>query len=166
MLQTHRLLVGDEQALREIRLRSLRGEPSAYGSSYELENAFVEADWRRRVAEIDSASFVCEHDDSGAIGMVGGVLDQSHASVAWLVAMWVDPEYRRKGVAGLLINEVIAWSAMQNCTTIRLFVTDGNVRADRTYEKHGFRRTGTTELRDRDNTIENEMELTLIPKVK
>lgn len=39
MLQTHRLLVGEEQTLREIRLRSLRGEPSAYGSSYERENA-------------------------------------------------------------------------------------------------------------------------------
>ena len=166
MLQTRRLLVGDEQTLREIRLRSLRGEPSAYGSSYERESAFVEADWRQRVAGIDSASFVCEQDDSGAIGMVSGVLDESQASVAWLVAMWVDPEFRRKGVAGQLINEVIAWSAIQNCTTIRLFVTDGNVRADRTYEKHGFRRTGATELRDRDNKIENEMEMILDSKIK
>ena len=109
---------------------------------------------------------MCEKDGAGPIGMVSGVLDESQSSVAWLVAMWVDPEFRRRGVAGQLINEVIAWSAMQNCTTIRLFVTDGNVRADRTYEKHGFRRTGATELRDRDNTIENEMELLLIRKIK
>ncbi|TRZ81095.1 MAG: GNAT family N-acetyltransferase [Actinobacteria bacterium] len=166
MLQTRRLLVGDEQALREIRLRSLRGEPSAYGSSYKRENAFVEVDWRQRVVGIDSATFVCKQDNADAIGLVSGVLDESQASVAWLVAMWVDPEFRRKGVAGLLINEVIAWSAMQSCTTIRLFVTEGNVTADRSYEKYGFRKTGATELRDRDNKIENEMEMILDSKIK
>ena len=161
MLQIHRLIVGDEQVLREIRLRSLWNEPNAYGSNYEREYAFVETDWRGRLARNDAATFVYQQDDGVAIGLVTGMIDESSSSVARLTAMWVDPELRRKGVAGLLIDEVIAWSKSHNCTTLRLLVTDGNDRAERAYEKHGFRRTGTIELRERDNMILFEMGLTL-----
>ncbi|MHB1090844.1 MAG: hypothetical protein ACYC06_02095 [Ilumatobacteraceae bacterium] len=79
MLQIHRLIVGDEQLLREIRLRSLWNEPNAYGSNYEREYAFV-----------------CQQDDGVVIGLV-------------------------KGVAGLLIDEVIAWSKTHNCTAFEFY---------------------------------------------
>jgi GNAT superfamily N-acetyltransferase len=161
MLQIYRLVVGDEQALREIRLRSLLDTPTAYGSTYERESALVETDWRGRLARTDAATFVCQRDDGVAIGLVTGMIDESSAIVAWLMAMWVDPKLRRKGVARLLIDEVITWSRVQNCTTLRLHVTEGNARAERVYKRHGFRRTGSSELRERDNMIEFEMELTL-----
>lgn len=161
MYRTRRLKLGDEQALRKIRLRALCGEPSAYGSSYAHEYAFVETDWRDRLVRNDAATFACAHDDGVAIGIVTGVIDESSALVAWLVAMWVDPESRRKGVASLLIDDVITWSVDQNCEILRLHVTDGNTNAEHLYEKKGFRRTGATLVRDRDNMIENEMELLL-----
>ncbi len=158
MVQIRRLGSGDERALKEIRLRALLDEPDAFGSSYERESLFVESDWQGRLARVDAASFVCERGDGIAVGLVTGMIDDNSAHVARLTSMWVDPEARGSGVAGLLIDEVIAWSLMRKCESIRLDFTEGNGRAERAYEKSGFRRTGTSTIRERDNMVEIEME--------
>lgn len=158
MFQIRRLAIGDERVLQEIRLRALLDEPDAYGSSYEREIVFVESDWQKRLSRIDAATFVCERDDGVAVGLITGMIDDNSDLIAWLTSMWVDPEARGSGAAGLLIDEVIAWSLIKNCALIRLDFTEGNVNAERAYEKSGFRRTGATSLRERDNTAEIEME--------
>ncbi len=156
-----RLVSGDESVLREIRLRALLDSPSAYGSIYEYEYLFVEDDWRKRLARNDAATFVGEHDDGVPIGLVTGAIDDDFAEISWLLSMWVDPTSRGNDVAGQLIDEVIAWSKLHDCTSIHLQVTDGNTSAERAYLKRGFRRTGTTVLRERDNVTEFEMKLAL-----
>lgn len=160
-MKIRRLVNGDESVLREIRLRALLDSSSAYGSSYEREHQFTDDDWRNRLARADAATFVCKQDDGIAIGLVTGAVDDDFANVGWLYSMWVEPTKRGIGVAGRLIDEIIAWSKLQNCTSIHLHVTDGNTSAERTYEKRGFRRTGTTLLRERDNVTEFEMEMIL-----
>ena len=159
MYQIRRLASGDERVLQEIRLRALLDEPDAFGSSYEREFVFVETDWQRRLARIDAATFVCEREDKVAVGLVTGMIDENSAHIAWLMSMWVDPEARGSGVAGLLIDEVISWSLIKNCALIRLDFTEGNSNAERVYEKSGFRRTGMTSRRERDSMVEVEMEL-------
>ena len=159
MYQIRPLYLGHECVLQEIRLRALLDEPDAFGSSYERESEFVETDWQRRLARIDAATFVCERDDKVAVGLVTGMIDEISAQIAWLTSMWVDPEARGSGVARLLIDEVISWSLIKNCALIRLDFTEGNGNAERAYEKSGFRRTGMTSRRERDNMVEIEMEL-------
>lgn len=161
MVKIRRLVNGDETVLREIRLMALLDSPSAYGSSYEREHLFVNDDWRKRLARTDSVTLVSENDDGVANGLVTGAIDDDFADIGWLLSMWVNPTSRGNGVAGQLIDEVIVWSKLQNCTSIRLQVTDGNISAERAYEKRGFRRTGTTILRERDSVTEFEMELIL-----
>lgn len=161
MAKIRRLVNGDESVLREIRLMALLDSPSAYGSSYEREHLFVEVDWRKRLARNDAVTLVSEQDDGVAIGLVTGAIDDDFVDIGWLLSTWVNPMMRGNGVAGQLIDEVIAWSRLQNCTSIHLQVTDGNISAERAYEKCGFRRTGTTILRERDNVTEFEMELIL-----
>ena len=135
--------------------------PTAYGSTYDREFAYVEVDWQWRLNRHDAATFVGVRDDETVVGLATGAIDDDYADIAWLLSMWVDPVARGNGVAGWLIDEVIAWSELQNCTTIRLQVTDGNTIAERAYEKRGFRRTGVTEIRERDQVVEFEMELAL-----
>jgi len=142
-------------------LRALADSPSAYGSSFEEEIALTETDWRNRLARVDAATFVCRDEDSTAIGLVTGMIDDDLANVGWLLSMWVEPTKRGNGVAGQLIDEVIAWTRAQSCTSLLLQVTEGNTSAERTYEKRGFRKTGTIVLRERDNMAEFEMEMTL-----
>lgn len=135
--------------------------PTAYGSTYEREFAFVDADWQIRLARSDAATFVCDQDGGFAIGLVTGAIDDDCLDISWLLSMWVDPKIRGGGVAGQLIAEVIAWSKLQNCRTLRLQVTEGNTSAERAYEKRGFRRTGVAEIRERDQVTEFEMDLSL-----
>lgn len=161
MLKIRKLVTGDEAVLREIRLMALLDSPSAYGSTYEREHQYVEDDWRNRLARNDAVTLVSEQDDGVAIGLVTGAIDDDFAEIGWLLSMWVNPAMRGIGVAGQLIDEVITWSKLQNCTSIRLQVTDGNTSAERAYLKRGFRRTGSTILRERDNVSEFEMELVL-----
>lgn len=160
-MKISRLVIGDESVLRDIRLRALADSPSAYGSSLDLEIALTDADWRNRLARVDAATFICRDGDGTAIGLVAGIIDDDLANVGWLVSMWVDPAQRGNGVAGQLIDEVLAWSRAQNCTSLLLQVTEGNVSAQRMYEKRGFRETGRTVLRERDGMAETEMELIL-----
>lgn len=160
-MKIRRLVVGDESVLRGIRLRALADTPSAYGSSFEDEIALTEADWRIRLARADAATFVSVDDERAAIGLVIGMIDDDFANVGWLLSMWVEPTKRGNGVAGQLIDEVVAWSQVQKCTSLLLQVTEGNTSAERTYEKRGFRKTGTTVIRERDNMLEFEMELIL-----
>ena len=160
-MKIRRLVIGDETVLRDIRLQALLDSPSAYGSTYEHEFELVEEDWRNRLARNDAVTLVIEQDDGVAIGLVTGAIDDDFADIGWLLSMWVNPAMRGNGAAGQLIDEVIAWSKLQNCTSIRLQVTDGNTSAERAYLKRGFRRTGTTILRERDNVTEFEMEMIL-----
>ncbi len=56
--------------------------------------------------------------------------------------MWVDPRYRRRGVADVLVKTVIDWARSVRSTKLYLWVTDGNDGAERLYLRNGFVRTG------------------------
>ncbi|MEO8363835.1 MAG: GNAT family N-acetyltransferase [Ilumatobacteraceae bacterium] len=142
-------------------MRALLDSPTAYGSTYDREFAFVDSDWQIRLARADAATFLCVQDDGIAVGLVTGAIDDDSSDISWLLSMWVDAKKRGGGIAGQLIDEVVAWSRLQNCKTLRLQVTKGNTSAERAYEKRGFRRTGVTEIRERDQVVEFEMELFL-----
>ena len=49
------------------------------------------------------------------------------------------PEFRRRGLADLLLDEAIAEGRRAGCSPIQLTLMIGNEPARRAYEKHGFR---------------------------
>lgn len=89
--------------------------------------------------------------------MVTGLRDIDDPSLAHLVAMWVAPEARGRGAADRLVAGVVGWARGEGFSAVRLRVTDGNFRAEKLYERHGFQRTGATFLRERDGLTEVEM---------
>jgi ribosomal protein S18 acetylase RimI-like enzyme len=74
------------------------------------------------------------------------------------MAMWVHPALRGSGAASALVQAVLAWAEERGARLVRLSVIDGNNRARRLYEKHGFQDTGHIALRPRDGAREVEME--------
>jgi RimJ/RimL family protein N-acetyltransferase len=141
-----------------MRLRSLSLEPDAFGSTFEREVVSSDDQWRARLHSDASPTFVA-HDDSGeAVGCIVGATDASDSQTALLLAMWVEPQARGTGAADELIGAVVRWAAAANHIVVHLHVTEGNIRAERVYQRNGFERTGRSQPRQRDGVTEIEME--------
>ena len=157
MLTVRRLVADDALTLKALRLRALRDAPSAFGSTYEREVAFSDEVWRDRLRAGGNPHFVAFSHDEPVVGMVAIMPDPDAVSCAGLVGMWVESAARGTGVADTLINVAIDHARAAGFTTMRLWITEGNDRAEGCYQRHGFARTGIVEIRDRDNETEAEM---------
>ena len=74
-----------------------------------------------------------------------------------MVGVWIEPPARGGDLLARLIDEVALWASADGRTVLRLHVTDGNERAERSYRTLGFVRTGDFEVRPRDLAREFEM---------
>lgn len=129
---------------REARLRMLRDDAKYFSSRYD--DAVREPDdvWRRWVAEADEGTskvlFVAEDDDTW-LGVVGAFV-RVNPNEVHLVAMWVDPRGRGRGIAKALIRAVAGWARERGASRVLLFVQEANAPARALYERAGFEPTG------------------------
>ncbi|KAI0666147.1 acyl-CoA N-acyltransferase [Trametes maxima] len=131
----------DIKRYREIRLTSLRTDPDHFLSTYDQEERYTEETWRRLLDGEGKAAFVvrtasgvgdgrdtqkrgdnqADEGESfvGSIVVVAGrVLTGVPIPAAankdrdyFLVALWVSPEHRRKGLARRLVDTSLSWAA-------------------------------------------------------
>jgi GNAT superfamily N-acetyltransferase len=81
-------------------------------------------------------------------GVVAGTVsggDGDATGVAAVTAMWVDPRFRRRGVAAALLAHVVEWARGEGYSRMVLWVTEVNVGAQRLYASNGFVRTGAVQ---------------------
>lgn len=131
------LTADDWHVLRAFRLRSLQDSPKAFTSTYGRESTFDEATWRKQAEE--SQWFVA-CDGAQSVGIAAGVTGWTNdPTKRELMAMWVDPSYRSKGVARTLLDAVADWARAQGASTLRLGVVEGNDRARGAYFGLGLR---------------------------
>jgi ribosomal protein S18 acetylase RimI-like enzyme len=132
---------------REVRLRMLREEAAFFGTRWEDASREPDERWQAWTTEaadgVTRVLFVAEHDGRWA-GVVGA-FPRVDPREAQLISMWVDPELRGFGIAESLIRAVAEWAAERSCEQVFLFVQETNVRAQRLYERAGFRLTGDRE---------------------
>lgn len=130
-----RLGPDDWRLWRDLRLAALAESPRAFGSTLEREAGYTERQWRDWLHPARGLKAVADHD----AGLVGAwVPDDRHGAVE-LYSLWVDPGHRGRGVAGLLVEEALAWAGDRR---VDLWVVEGNDAATRLYVRHGFRPTG------------------------
>jgi GNAT superfamily N-acetyltransferase len=146
---------GDEPLLRKIRLEALAEAPEAFGSTLDRERTRTLIDWQKWLSP--SATFLLE-TSSGPQGIAAGVPDATDPAIVHLMAMWVHPALRGSGAATALVHAVLDWAEGRGASTVRLDVIDGNDRARRLYERHGFQATGHIAMRPRDGAREVQME--------
>ncbi len=132
MSEVRRLGPDDWEAFRDIRLRSLAESPGAFGSTLEREQAFTEAEWRRRAS---GPVWVVEDPSPVAIG---GLFDDHGVHHVW--GMWTDPAHRGRGHAHRILDALIAPGV-----EVVLDVNLTNAGARTTYERYGFVGTGHVE---------------------
>lgn len=151
--------------LRRIRLRALRDDPDAFGSTYETEAPHREPDWRSwftgwtRGAR--QAVFAAT-DGHGWVGVALGAAFPGEPGVAHLFAMWVEPSWRRRGVGSALTEAVAGWASELGFERVVLGATETNPAAVALYEAWGFVDTGERRpLRDGSALTTIVMERTL-----
>jgi GNAT superfamily N-acetyltransferase len=77
---------------------------------------------------------VVARSDHGPVGVASGV---ESGQLVELISMWIAPSQRGTGLAGRLIDEVVAWATVHGQQTC-LMVRDDNVGAIRAYARAGF----------------------------
>jgi ribosomal protein S18 acetylase RimI-like enzyme len=136
-----RLTPDDWALFRDLRVAALTDAPAAFGSTLEGEQQLREPDWRAKLAT--RAQFLAyDALGDGRIQPLGTVGAYRESTVIDLISMWVAPHARRRGVGAALIDRVVRHACEAGCREIRLWVSEGNVAAERLYQRSGFTRTG------------------------
>ena len=152
-----RLAPWEWEAWRVVRLRALAEDSAAFGSTYDREAAWSDEEWRTRTAAL--TPFVVE-EEGHLVASAGLVTDAE--GVSHLVAMWVDPKARRRGIGTSLLDAVVEVCHDTGHRVLRLGVTQDNQAARSLYWRYGFVETGRSTPLARDwRVIEHEMELKL-----
>jgi len=122
----------DWSEFREVRLASLSDSPSAFGSRHADWVEAAESRWRARLTDV--AFTVVARRDGEPVGVASGA---ESGQLVELISMWVAPSQRGTGLAGRLIEEVVAWATARGQRTC-LMVRDDNASAIRAYVRAGF----------------------------
>ena len=157
MCEVRRVGPDDWEAWRDIRLRSLRDSPDAFGSTYEREAAFEEADWREQA---DGRPGVLVLEDGPPVALGGGFAADGALQV---FGMWTEPAHRGRGHARAILDVVTGWAAERELP-VELHVALVNPVARRVYETYGFVATG--ELEPLRPGSEIQIELMRLPSAR
>lgn len=160
--EVRRVRASEWRSLRALRLEALQDSPLAYGSTYEREAQRTDGEWRERAAAAgagdEEVAFIAIGNGRW-VGMARGYLE---LPIAHLIAVYVTPEWRRRGVGRAVSHSVVAWAWERGASAVVLSVSDWNVGARRVYESIGFAPTGVTQPLPRHPSVtESEMRLEL-----
>jgi len=137
-----RLGPDDWREHRELRLESLCSAPSAYAMTYEESITMPDAEWRERMT--GAVTFWQVRDGREPLGMAGlwEDPDEEPTPTAYLIAMFVRPFARSRGVGALLVQTVVDEARSRGHERLVLHVETGNDTARRLYRRSGFVPTG------------------------
>ncbi len=128
---------------RDLRLEALKGNPTAFGSSFEEESTFAEAEWRKR---IKNAIFALSHDKP--IGMIVYIFSSRVKTkhIANIFGVYVKINFRGQGVGRKLIESALSEIQKNKLIhKIKLTVNPEQTAAVRLYEQYGFKIVGKLE---------------------
>jgi RimJ/RimL family protein N-acetyltransferase len=153
-VDVRRIEVGEGERLRTLRLAALRGDPGAFGATYEHDAARPARHWEM-LGGGPGAVYVGGDWD----GMAGVYLD-GDVPVLW--GMWVAPGARGRGLGRALAETVVGWARDRGFEGLRTSVSEAAPEAARTYERLGFARTGAARPLESDPSLtQHELALAL-----
>jgi ribosomal protein S18 acetylase RimI-like enzyme len=151
-----RVQSGDDQVLREVRLRALTTDPGAFGSTDTEVAARPRAFWRGWAAAHAAGDEHCTLLAllaGRAVGLIR-IEREPDPGVFGIYSMWVAPEARRRGIALELLAEAERWIEAAGGSEAELNVVDRETAARRLYERAGFRLDGRSEPAAQPGAVE------------
>ena len=128
--------VSDWRLVRDIRLRALQSDARAFDGDLGEEAARHDAYWRSATTVTTwVAAFIGEL----AVGIARAVGEHGRRHVE---SVWVDPHFRRRGVASRMMRELARLERERGERQLRIWVLDGNDGGRAFYDALGFVPTG------------------------
>jgi GNAT superfamily N-acetyltransferase len=134
------LTADDSESYRALRKKILEmGDGKYFSDSYERERKFTaEQEWREWCTETQEhctiGTFIGE-ELVGTMGIVMYGLPQNRTA-EWEVT-WLDPQYRKLGIAKLAYEKVQQWTKDHGYEYAIVFIRDGNMRSRKIREQQG-----------------------------
>lgn len=101
----------------------------------------MHAAYRARIAELISTGRSFVRIDDGVL-VFKAEIGAATSSACQVQGVWVNPEYRGRGISEPGMAAVVEWSRSTIAPVVSLYVNDYNVAARRCYEAVGFRDHG------------------------
>lgn len=139
------------QDYRDLRLKALREEPQAFGSSYESEKNTPDTEWQKRLENYNEARqdwAVFASNGQRLTGMVAAYQAQEDKKndIANMIAMFVENGARGKGIGKLLVKNLMGLLTNSSIKKVRLSVSTKQVAAVKLYEGLGFKIVGRNNI--------------------
>lgn len=152
--------------VRALRLRALQDEAAHIAFVDNFDDAFSRPDefWQQRTirasleagADADARQFVAVMGDGTWIGTVTVIVEhvgdkdfegsEIGRPGGAIVGVYLDPAFRGRGMTQSLFDAALDWVRERDIDWVRLYVHGENLRAQKAYERAGFRPTGTSLL--------------------
>lgn len=134
----------DWERQKAIRLEGLLDAPDAFGSTHAREVDRDPAEWQRGLRDAWIVHALDARMPPTAVGVAGlaQLTGPERTGEFLLWGMYVQPGARGSGVAGRLVQAVLAEARARGAARVVLDVTSNNLGAIRLYEKCGFRLSG------------------------
>lgn len=136
----------DVNEFRTLRLKGLKTDSSAFGSTYERENNFSMEKFKQGLEFSDSKFVVGGFCDKKLVCIATFIRNsgQKDKHKSMLVGMYCEKEYRGTGMAKGVVELILEKARnIEGLEIINLMVVSDNLRAKIFYESFGFKKYGT-----------------------
>jgi ribosomal protein S18 acetylase RimI-like enzyme len=150
MMRVRKLIKHDADHYRQIRLEALSNDPDSFGTMHDEEAIRTIDKFGEKIPPVDNNSFILGcYEDEDLIGIVA-FHQESRSKLrhkAYIRSMYVQPEYRKKGIGKLLLNDLIARAkAIKEIEILLLDVVTNNLPAKQLYLSFGFQIYGIEKM--------------------
>ena len=106
-----------------------------------IDEYFIVTDFYQNYILDDTKFLYLAEDNKKIIGYIYGYLkkdDTNKNKTAYLDALFIDNDYREKGIANNLIKAFKKWAKENKCSNIEVNVCSNNIKAKNLYLKNNF----------------------------
>lgn len=158
ILNSNKVKVSD---YRDLRLRALKEEPHAFASTHASQKDDSDEIWGERLKRYQEENgnwMVFAAISQKLVGMLGAyqTKEDIKTNAANIIAVYVAPEVRGKGISKLLMERVLQKLKASKIITVKLSVNTSQTAALRLYERFGFSNIGKENKKLGDGQMHDE----------
>jgi GNAT superfamily N-acetyltransferase len=148
MISVRRIKIGEGVLYKRMRLASLSESPEAFSTTLESADGRRPDSWYEQAdstAVGEDRITVFAFSNGKPVGIAALYREEQNRDSGELIQFWVSPEHRGEGAAKKMLEEIYFWAMQHGFEHLSAWVNQGNERAIRFYQKHGFELTDKTQ---------------------